>query len=86
MNDIEFILERLEKILDKQESDFTWYVNKYFSKEEAIKHSDNMYNFLARKQGTLAMLRMELMADGRGKEIFKKKELEKDYEKNIKSM
>ena len=64
-SDSDFILESFKKLLIEQENNIVEYMNKYMTQEERNKHGDNIWGFLARADGALAKIRMEMMADGR---------------------
>lgn len=57
------ISEWSESTLKKSEEQMNDYVNKHFTKEEAIRHADNIYNIIT-KDGSTSLLMLMLMANG----------------------
>jgi hypothetical protein len=39
-------------------------MNKYFTKEEATRHSDNIWGYLSKSDGVLATLKLKLASKG----------------------
>lgn len=61
---VQILLDEFEKILKEQESDIMDYMNKYFTKEEATRHSDNIWGYLLKSDGVLATLKLKLASKG----------------------
>lgn len=60
-NNVDIILNEITEILKKQETDILKYIETYMSKEEAVQHSDNIYNLIVRSEPTNAFLKMKLL-------------------------
>ena len=65
VSDSDFIFSLLEMMLNKQEEDIIDYMNESMTQDERNRHGDNIWNYLLRVQGTLAKIRLEMIADGR---------------------
>ena len=65
VSDSDFIFSLLERMLNKQEEDIIDYMNESMTQDERNRHGDNIWNYLLRVQGTLAKIRLEMIADGR---------------------
>ena len=65
ISDIDFIFNLLENLLNKQEENIVNYMNKFMTQEERNRHGDNICNYLLSSMGTLAEIRLRMMADGR---------------------
>ena len=65
VSDSDFILKKIEEMLNKQEEDIINYMNTVMTQTERNRHGDNIWGYLLRAQGTLAEIRLEMMADGR---------------------
>ena len=61
---VQVLLDEFEKVLKEQESDIMDYMNKYFTKEEATRHSDNIWGYLLKSDGVLATLKLKLSSKG----------------------
>lgn len=60
----EQIFAHIKAQLDKQNRDLSWYIDNYFTKEEAIRHSDNLHNMMVKKEGLFAYIELIKMANG----------------------
>lgn len=65
VSDISFIFKQIKEIIDKQERDIIDYINEYMSEKERNLHGDNIWSSLLHSDALIAMIKMEMLANGR---------------------
>ena len=68
ISDAKFIFDMLEKMFEKQEADVIDYVNTVMTKKEKEIHGENLWYCLLKSKAAIAMIKMEMLVDGRNVE------------------
>lgn len=65
IDDKDFILTEVKKMLDKQENDVVEYMNKYMTQDERNRHGDNIWGFLVKSDALISIIELKMMAKGK---------------------
>jgi hypothetical protein len=56
----DLIFIEVKKLLQKKEDELRWYMEKYFSEEEMVKHSENLLRMIS-DNGEVAFIKMQFL-------------------------
>jgi len=60
-NETDFIFNQIEIILDKQQQDMLWYIEKFFTEDEIKKHSENILQMISKPKSEISFIKMQLL-------------------------
>jgi hypothetical protein len=65
ISNAEYILNLLFKKLSEQEKEIMGYINEAMTPNERYRHGDDIFNHILSPQGTIAEIKMRMIAEGR---------------------
>lgn len=65
VSDISFIFSKMKEFIDKQECDVVEYMNEDMNQNERYNHGENIWRFLLKSDALVAMIKIEMLANGR---------------------
>lgn len=60
-NQTDFIFNQIENLLDKQQQDILWYMEKFFTEDEMKSHSENLLQMISKSKSEIPFIKMQLL-------------------------
>lgn len=57
----DFIFNQIEMLLDKQQQDILWYMEKFFTEDEMKSHSENLLQMISKTKSEIPFIKMQLL-------------------------
>lgn len=60
-NQKDFIFNGIEMLLDKQQQEMLWYMEKFFTEDEMKNHSENLLQIISKSKSEIPFIKMQLL-------------------------